>query len=415
MEFEYQALNRTGTVIRNTIAVNNVSQVYVELKRMGLIPVRISPAVQTETVWKRYWGQILKKSGYSNEPDPRRAQQKHLPFFTTQMAIMLQAGTQLADVLNALEQQMACPHWKALAAELYRQVREGGNLASAMNTYSNVFDKIYVSMIAAGEKSGKMVSILNQLAAFSQRADRLRNKIISAMIYPLVLSMIAVGVLVVLLFFVLPRFENIFLEMKVNLPASTKMLLTVSAALRTNMVLSLAGLAGTIVGIVYWLRSAYGRRLIARTALRLPVIGLMIKSVQSARIMRLIGLLVEANVPLVDSLDLTRQACSNYLFRDMMQDVYDSVVNGHSMYEVMQSSGIMDSSVVQMVRTGEENSQIGQVTTMLAGYLDDRNETQIGMLTHIMEPLILVLMGTVIGGLAISLILPMFDLSQISA
>jgi len=269
-------------------------------------------------------------------------------------------------------------------------------------------------MISAGEASGNLPAILNRLAMISRQSDRIRHKIISAMIYPALLTSIALSVIFVLIFIVLPRFAGIFEEMNVDLPASTKILLAISGFIRQYIILTLVLVASTVGGLIWWLRSKAGEKFLAKFTLRLPVFGSLIRSVRNARIFRIIGLLIESKVSLVEALQLTSSASNNYLYVDMVNKMEQNVLNGRSMHEIMSKNWLIPASIAQMVHTGEENAQVGRVMTMLADHLDDRNETQINTLTSIMEPIILIFMGVIIGIVAISLVLPMFDLSKIT-
>ncbi|MCP4707102.1 MAG: type II secretion system F family protein, partial [Planctomycetes bacterium] len=320
----------------------------------------------------------------------------------------------VAASLSALERQLTCPHWRLLVGQLKQRVIEGASLASAVGAYPEIFDPIFSSMISAGEASGKLPAILNRLAQLSRQSDRLKHKVMSAMIYPTLLTTIALSVVMVLIFFVLPRFSAIFAEMNVELPGSTKALLAVSAIVRNHFILVFVSAASVIAAIVLWVRSQRGKYFIARNVLKIPVVGNLICAINNARICRLIGLLVESSITLLDSIELTRASVKHFMFADLLKNMHSNVLVGRSMHEIMATTKIVPASITQMVHTGEENAQVGRIMTLLADHLDDRNETQISTLTSVMEPLILILMGLIIGIVAISLVLPMFDLSRIS-
>jgi type IV pilus assembly protein PilC len=413
MIINYQALNRSGMLVNDTLVVENESEAYSELKRLGLVPVRLiegSKSASSEGLIR-----MLARLRPQTAIDPRKASRRELPLFIEQMAILLETGTPVAPSLTALERQVTSSHWQVLVRQLRQQVEDGGSLASAVASYPEVFDPIYSSMISAGEASGTLPVILNRLAQLSRQSDRIRKKIVSAMIYPALLMGIATTVVVVLLFFVLPRFATIFTEMDVTLPGSTTALLAISDFVRGHPLVLLVGLGAVVSACVLGLRSRGGQRLIQRNVLRLPIFGPLIKSIISARIFRLQGLLSESSVPLLESIELSKSSTRNYLYKDMLTQIHDNVLSGQSMYEIMLQSNLVNPSIAQMVHTGEENAQIGRVMTLLANHLDDHNDTQISTLTNIMEPVILVFMGLIIGTVAISLVLPMFDLSRISA
>ena len=414
MLVEYEAINRSGAIVKDSLTAEDFPTAQAEIARRGLTAVRVHQGRDAGRGGAGKWGSFLKQGQKASQPNPNKASRRELPFFTTQMSIMLETGTPVASSLSALEKQMVCPHWKHVVGELFRHVAEGGSLATAVALYPRLFDPLYSSMISAGESSGRLPEILTRLAAISRQADRLRGKIKSAMIYPALLIMVSTIVVSVLIFFILPRFGEIFVEMKVDLPVTTRGMLTLSVLVREHIILVLLTVGAASFGLVYWLMSERGRRFVARNSLKLPMAGDLIASVINARIFRLLGLLVESNVPLLESLKLTQASIRHYMYADLIKTVTDEVLVGRPMYECMHQSGLVQPSIVQMVQTGENNGQIGRVMTMLADYLDDRNDTQISTLTSIMEPVILIFMGLVIGTIAVSLVLPMFDLSKIS-
>jgi len=411
--FQYQAIDRSGAKVADTVAVDDEAEVYAEFSRRGLTPVRVERR-GSESGGFSVNAYIERFLAARNRPDAERAPRKQLSFFTSQLAILLETGTPLAASLSSIEQQIACVHWRALVGELRRHVEEGGALASAVAAYPGIFDSLYVSMIAAGERSGGLSAILNRLADISRQGDRLRKKIVSAMIYPALLTFIAAGAIVAIVFFVLPRFATVFEEMKVDLPYTTELLMGVSEVVREHFLATLAAAVPVIVLPILWLRSTKGRRFVAGAILKVPIVGSLVRSIITARMFRLIGLLLESSVPLVEALELTGSSTKNHLYRQLISDVRQNVLSGRPMFEVLRQSELVSASLSEMVHTGEANGQVSKVMSMLADYLDDDNETKIGMLMSTMEPVILIVMGLVVGTLAISLVLPMFDLSRIS-
>jgi len=411
----YEAIDGMGALVRDQLVVEDAAQAYGELRRRGLVPVRVAEASASSGP-RAGWRAVLRvRLARHRRPDARRASRRDVAFFTEQMAILLETGTPVAASLAALQRQMTCPHWQMLVGQLRQQVEEGASLAAAVASFEHIFDSVYRAMVAAGEASGTLGGILTRLAAMSRQVDRIRRKVVSALIYPALLTCVALAAVTVLIFFVLPRFSRVFVEMRVNLPGSTRGLLACSGFVRQYLAAVLGVLAAGVTGAWYWFRSDRGRRLLARAAVRTPIVGPLVRSVTHARLFRLIGLLIDSRVPLLDALELTRGATRNYLYAALLAGMRENVVNGRPMHEAMNRGNLMPPSMAQMVRTGEENAQLGRVMLLLADHLDDRNETQIGTLTSVLEPLILVFMGAVIGTVAISLVLPMFDLSRISA
>lgn len=395
----------------DTLTVDDADEAYAELTRRGLTPLNIQPRGRTAS--GGLLGRFVRRKEVT-EGNPRHAKRSELPFFTSQLAIMLETGTPLAAALESLSEQMTCPHWQALISQLHRQVEEGSSLAHAAGVYDHVFDPIFIAMIAAGEASGKLSHILTRLANLTRRSSRLRHKVIAAMIYPAMLTGIAISTICLMIFFVLPRFAVVFSDMNVQLPSSTRLLLTLSNATRSHPFISLLLGIGIITALVLFHRSKRGKTWRARISLRLPIFGALIIDTINARIYRMIALLTEASVPLLETLELTRTATRNPAYTTLLTQAHENVLNGRTMYEVFSASRLIPPSQARMIHTGEQNAQIGMVTGMLADYLDDINETKVGMLTSIMEPILLICMGLLIGGVAISLVLPMFDLSRIA-
>jgi len=414
MIVEFEALNSAGKMISDSLVVDDIDQAREELLQRNLTPVQIRQGKQFGFKGRSSLLSQIKGNQSGDVVDSRKASRKELPFFTTQLAILLETGTPVAPSLDAIARQLRSPHWKRVVEELNQHVEEGGSLATAVQQFPKLFDPVYGSMISAGEKSGRLAEILNRLAELARQSDRLRSKIMAAMIYPALLVTISFSVLAVLIFFVLPRFGTIFDEMDVTLPTSTRVLLGISAFVRDHILLTVLGLGALVAGIVYWFTSEAGRLFVARNILKVPIAGSLVSSLITARIFRLLGILVKSDVPLVESLELTRTAIRHYLYADMIKRVTDSVLVGRPMHEAMAKGDLVSPSIVQMVQTGEDNGQVGKVMTLLADYLDDRNETLIASLTSVMEPVILIFMGMIIGVIVISLVLPMFDLSQIS-
>ena len=413
MIIQYQAIDASGSLVADTLAVEDATAAYSELTHRGLTPVRID-AVKSHSGRSGKVRQLVGGLARGKPADPARASRKALPFFTAQMAIMLETGTPVAAALAAMELQISCPHWRFLIKQLRQRVEEGTSLAAAMSHYPNAFESIYTNMIAAGEMSGNMTEVFRRLAQLARQADRLRSKIIAAMVYPALLTTIAVGVLSLLVFFVLPRFESVFEEMKVDLPGSTKALLAVSGLVRHNVILCILVGGVLIAGPVYWLRSQHAKRFIGRHCLRVPIVGPLVGSIHLTKIFRLLGLLIESSVPLLEALELTAAATKNYLYSQLVRNVRTHIVDGQPMYPVLQGSPLVPPAVAEMIHTGEENGRVAQVLALLADHLDDKNETKVATLTSIMEPLILILLGIVVATVALSLVLPMFDLSRIT-
>jgi type II secretory pathway component PulF len=281
-----------------------------------------------------------------------------------------------------------------------------------MARFPRYFDPVCRSLVAAGESGGKIDDMLRRLALLVRQSLKIRTGLAGSMVYPTLLIFVSIGVLGAMFGFVLPRFEGLFKTLEAPLPPTTKIMMGISTWMRQYWWIALGVLISTGVGLKYWLSTPSGRRWSHVTIVRLPQIGRIVRALATARIARVLGVLLEGKVPLLDALQLTREATGNMCYADLVAAAEDRVIRGENISSAFGSSRLIPQSVTEAIRSGEKTGQLAAVLTNIADYLDEDNEVVIRSITSIVEPLILLALGLVVGFVAISMFLPLFDLTS---
>jgi type II secretory pathway component PulF len=286
-------------------------------------------------------------------------------------------------------------------------------------TDAQVFDAVAISLVAAGESSGNMAAMLDRLAELKRRQLKLRNQVTGALAYPALLMLMGVGVLVTMLVFVLPRFEVLFASLDSPLPATTKMLLVASQILREYWWACILAVAAAVSSVWMLVASGTGKATFDRYYLQLPIAGPLGKALLSARIARMLGTLLEAKVPLTEALELTRRSAANEMFAALVARAESAVSRGQPLSSILNvssnpavpsGSDLLNPGVQEAIRNGESSGRLGQPLVQMAEFLDEENDVALKALTSTLEPLILIVLGLVVGFIAISIFLPMFDM-----
>jgi len=401
MKLAYRACDKSGKEFTDTIDAMDPVAAGEELSRRGLFVIEIDETHTPQT---------------SVPPRPRpwfgRGRRvKSLAVFTKQLSVLVHSGTPLVEAIGALERQLPEGAWLDTVESVRASVEQGESLAVAMQAYPDYFDSAYCSLVAAGESRGNLSEMLGRLAMLKQTQLRVRNSIIGAMVYPALLTVIAVAVLALLLAFVVPRFVNLFETLDVPLPASTKVMLTISEVVRSYWPVILAGSFGLTIALVAWVRTPSGKRWLDDVVLRTPQIGKIVKSFSMARITRLLGVLLEGHVPVLEALSLTRSGLRNVIYHDLVGRAEELVSGGEPICAAFADINLVSPAVYEAVRNGERTGQLAPLLLNVADFLDDENDVVLRSLTSIIEPVILILMGLLVGTVAISLFMPLFDLT----
>ncbi len=339
---------------------------------------------------------------------------KTLMIFTRQLATLIDAGLPLLRGLNVLSKQERDPVLRGAVEKIADSVQGGSTFSEGLAQHPRLFNKLFVSMVKAGEAGGVLELVLQRLAEFQEKAAKVRNKVKSAMFYPIAVMVIAVVIVCYLMVAIVPKFQQIFKDMLNGkpLPALTQGVIDVSEFVQAYYVWVAAGVALVVVGWKAWSRTAGGRRVIDKLKLRLPVFGDLTRKSAIARFTRTLGTLVTSGVPILQALTITSETADNALVSEAITRVHDSVKEGESIVSPMEGSGIFPPMVLSMVDVGEETGQLPDMLLKIAEVYDDEVDNSVAGLTSLLEPLMIIFLAVVVGTIVIALFLPLVTIIQ---
>ena len=408
MKFLYQAFDAAGKSVAEKVEAADSNEAMETLRRQGLYVTEIRPA-PADGAAVGYTGPGAGRGRMS-----RGRLLKNLAMFTRQLSVLMTSGTPLVQALGALERQTADKAWRGVIGSLRVKVEEGATLSAAMEFHPGAFDPVCRSLISAGESGGSFDQMLDRLATLTRRQLHVRNAVIGALIYPALLIAVAVAVLTTMLLFVLPRFETLFDTLDVALPPTTQLLMAASDFLRSywwTVPLAAAALGAAARA---WLRSEGGRRSVDTLLLRLPAVGPIVKNFAVARIARVLGVLINGRVPLLEALALARTTARNVNYVELVARAEEAVTRGSTMSSAFAVGGLVSPSLCEAIKSGEQSGQMGPLLLSIADFLDEDNEVVLKSLTSIMEPAILIVLGVLVGFVALSMFMPLFDLTAMT-
>lgn len=406
MKLAYQGYDSNGREVRDTIDAPSVGEATLTLRNQGLFVTTIASAS----------GDGAAAGGKSKSRGSRRgAGIKGLTLFTRQLQVMITTGTPIVQALLALQRQTDSPAWRDTIGQMTERLEEGVSLSEAMKDHPKMFDAIYCNLVAAGETSGKLPTMLERLAVLTRKQLQTRNTVVGALVYPCLLLVIAGGVLCLMLTLVLPRFADLFVTLDLPLPPTTRFLMFLSGVLISYwwMILLLLGVVGA--GMKYWLGTEHGKQSVFTAMLGLPMVGKVTRSFATARIARLLGVLMDSHLPLLDVLNLIRQGTVNVHYARLLDRAKEAVTRGEPVSSAFVESDLITPSVSEAMRSGEAAGRVAPSLLTMSDMLDEENEVLIKSLTGVLEPVILLAMGVLVGFMALSIFLPLFDLTAMSA
>ncbi|MCX5801100.1 MAG: type II secretion system F family protein [Candidatus Eisenbacteria bacterium] len=340
---------------------------------------------------------------------------KDLAVFTRQFATMINAGLPLVQCLEILSKQTEKPYFRNIITETMHDVESGATLAGALGKHRKVFDDLFVNMVKAGEEGGILDDILLRLATYIEKAEALKRKVKSAMMYPLVVLVVALGATTFMLLFIIPTFARMFTDFGGQLPIPTRIVLAMSNMLRHYWWALGGGLVGAIVGFRQFYQSASGRMTIDRLQLRVPVLGEVLRKASVARFTRTLGTLVKSGVPILTGLEITANTAGNKVISEAILQTRASIREGETLAAPLKACDIFPAMVVQMIAVGEETGALDEMLRKIADFYDDEVDTAVDTLTSVIEPVMIVVMGVLVGGMVIAMYLPMFKLVTLVA
>ncbi|HEY1553445.1 MAG TPA: type II secretion system inner membrane protein GspF [Kofleriaceae bacterium] len=362
--------------------------------------------------------QSAKKRGLSREVDLGGlfvgVKKVEISAFTRQMATLLKAGIPLSEALGALVEQLSNVRFKTPVSEVRTAVNEGSSFADALARHPKLFDELYVSMVRAGEVAGNLDEVLTRLSDFLEASQKLKSKVIAAMVYPIIMAVVGAGIMTLLMVKVIPNITDMFKQQGKTLPLNTRFLIAVSDFIGHYLILLILGTIGAIVGFTAWTRSKEGKPVWHKFVLKLPVIGELARTINVSRFARTLGTMLHSGVPMLRALDTAKQIVANVLIQRAVEDAKKAVTEGESLAVTLKKSGHFPATMIHMTAVGERAGQLEQMLERVAVTYEAEVDTKLTRLTSLLEPLMLVLMGGAVAFIVFSILQPIMDLGQLS-
>jgi type IV pilus assembly protein PilC len=395
--FVYTGRTRGGQTITGEMDAGNREAVVAKLRSQQIIATAVRPKPRDIT--------IPGLGGGVGEKD--------IVVFTRQFATMIDAGLPLVQCLEILASQQENKVFKKALTEIRQSVEGGLTFAAALKQHPKVFTSLYANMVEAGEAGGILDTILNRLAQYMEKAMTLKKKVKSAMIYPSTIVSVAMVVVIFLLVFVIPTFKSMFEGFGATLPLPTQIVLEMSRIVRQNFLVGIGAIVGGIVALKWWYGTPGGKWTIDSLLLKAPVFGILIRKVTVAKFTRTLGTLISSGVAILDGLEITARTAGNKVVEAAIMKTRASISEGKTIAEPLKESGVFPPMVVQMIAVGEQTGALDDMLGKIADFYDEEVDTAVGNLTSLLEPMLMVFLGVIIGGVVIAMYLPIFKLVSV--
>ncbi|MCX6827013.1 MAG: type II secretion system F family protein [candidate division Zixibacteria bacterium] len=330
--------------------------------------------------------------------------------FTRQFATMIGAGLPMVQCLEIMGTQTENKEFCRIINAVKESVQGGSTLSEGLRRHPKIFDYLYVNMVEAGEMSGALDTILVRLALYREKADALVRKVKGAMVYPCVVAVVAIGVTTGMLTFIVPTFAKMFSGLGAELPKPTMIILALSHFLQANFPFLIIGLIGGIIGFIFWIRTESGRAIFDATLLKAPIFGNLARKSSVARFTRTLGTLLSSGVSILDALEITAKTAGNVVIANAIKKSVLSIAEGETITAPLKETGVFPPMVTQMISVGEKTGGLDEMLQKIADFYDEEVDQAVSSLTSVIEPVIIVIMGMVIGCILIAMYLPMFDI-----
>lgn len=412
--FEYIALDAKGEESVGTIAANDEADASTQLRRQGLYPTKLEAAGKggLDSKTKAKVKKAQKARSKAKGKVGGRVKGKVLMIFTRQLATLVEAGLPLLRGLTVLAKQEKNKNMQKTITTLADSVQGGSTFSEGLGQHPRIFDKLYVNMVKAGELGGVLELVLVRLAEYSEKAQKLKNKIVAAMVYPIIVMFIAVVIVIFLMMVIVPKFEKIFAEMLGDkpLPAITRFVIGFSRGIQANWLVYLITFIVLFVGWKVFSATKGGRKIIDRIKLKIPLFGpIQLKSAVS-RFARTLGTLVTSGVPILQALGITRETAGNVIIAEAVDKVHEAVREGESIVSPLEASRVFPAMVISMVDVGEETGQLPDMLLKIADVYDDEVDNAVDAMTSMLEPIMIVLLAVIVGTIVIALFMPMISI-----
>ncbi len=407
-KFTYQAKDGSGRTVTGTLTADSQNEAVIELRRKNLVPLQISVGTKTKGLFSKGKGG---KQDRWKKAKPK-ANLQDLVIFTRQLSTMLSAGIPMLESLEILADQVEDPGFKNALKGVVEDVRSGGDLSVACSKYPRVFTKIYVSMLRAGEVSGQIDVILERLADYVEAAQRLKNEIKSAMTYPVVSLFLVIGIAAFLMIGIVPQFKPVFESLEVELPALTAIVMDFAFFCKNNWYLLFGGFVATVFGLIAFKKTDRGGYLFDVMILKMPIFGPLFQKVAIARFSRTFSTLIKSGVPILGAMEIVSETAGNRVIKNAVDEASLSVKQGDTLSDPLSESEIFPPMVTKMIGIGERSGSLETLLEKIAVFYDEQVETSVKSLTSLIEPIMIAIMGFLVGGIVLAVFLPIFKLQE---
>jgi type IV pilus assembly protein PilC len=394
MQFAYKAKEAGGRVSEGLVEAQDQKAAIARLREQKLAVVEIKPAAAKKKFFKP------------------KVQNKDVVIFSRQLSTLVSSGVPIVQGLTILESQAENPAFKSVVGQLRTDIEAGLSIADAMKKHPQAFTELYVSMIRAGEVGGILDTILERLSGFLESAEALKAKVKSALMYPAVVFGVASLITVFLIMFVIPIFKDIFSSFNAKLPWLTQMMIDVSDFLRHRILFIVPPLGIGIWLFKKWMKTEKGQEKIDEISLKLPVFGILLKKVAIAKFTRTLGTLIKSGVPILQGLETVAKTAGNKVIEKAIMSSHESIKEGGRIADPLKKANIFPPMVIQMISVGEETGSLDNMLNKIADFYDQEVDTAVKGLTSMIEPLIIVFLGVVVGTIVIAMFMPMFSLGE---
>jgi len=395
--YKWEGKTLKGVIKKGEMEAGTEGAIRIHLRQQNIIPTKISAKGKEITI---------------SLPFGKKVQQRSIAIFTRQLATMIDAGLPLVQSLEILASQQDNKIFKGILREIREDVEGGSTFAGALKKHPGVFNDLYTNLVVAGEEGGILDNILNRLANYIEKAEALKKKVKSALVYPSVIITVAVAVVMILMIFVIPVFEQMFSSAGQNLPLPTLIVVMISKFVRKYVFIVVPALILGFFLLRKYHQTESGKILMDRFLLKAPVFGELFRKIAVARFSRTLGTLVSSGVPILDGLNIVSKTAGNKVIETAILNARASIREGETIAEPLGRSNIFPPMVIQMISVGESTGALDSMLTKIAEFYEDEVDVAVGNLTSMLEPLLMIFLGVVIGGVVIAMYLPIFQMAS---
>jgi type IV pilus assembly protein PilC len=393
----WQGKSRQGEIKRGELVADNMAIARLQLKKIQIQPLQVR----------------LKKKAEDRKFTLRKSvPQKLVVIFTRQFATMINAGLPLVQCLTILANQQENAAFANVINQVKNDVESGQSLGEALLKHPKVFNELYTNLVEAGETGGTLDVILNRLSTYIEKTQKLRKKVKGAMVYPAVVTGVAIAVTAIILIFVIPVFEKMFSEVGQVLPTPTRVVIAISRFVTHYIHFMFLGLIAFIFLFRRFYKTAKGKYLVDRWLLKMPIFGMLLRKVAVAKFARTFGTMISSGVPILEAMDIVAKSSGNKVVEKAIYAARGSIAQGKTISEPLEQSKVFPIMVTQMIAVGEASGELDTMLNKIADFYDDDVDTAVNTLTSMMEPAMMVVLGIIVGGLVISMYLPIFKMGE---